>query len=255
MPRVLLPPPGVPPPHQFRFIEISGLYFGFLLGCIQAVLWWALLAFRATLEEPTVLPLWWFLPAAGAICGTVTNSLALGIIFNPIDPIHVCGVKLHGLFLQRQAEVSHEFAAISAARVITAKGCWEHIMFGSCSARFEAMVVSRVTRAIDRQVGLLRPLVPLLIGASNFRAARQQAAELMLRELPSCLSATYAYTEDAMDMQRLLESRMIKLSSSEFERVLHPAFEEDEWKLIAIGGLLGLAVGIFQLLFVFSDRL
>ena len=43
------------------------------------------------------------------------------------------------------------------------------------------------------------------------------------------------------------------LPSAEFEGVLHPVFEEDEWKLIAVGGLLGMWVGIFQALFVFGD--
>ena len=58
-----------------------------------------------------------------------------------------------------------------------------------------------------------------------------------------------------MDMQNILSRRMQRLRSAQFERVLHPAFEEDEWKLIAIGGLLGLAVGVFQLVFVFSGAL
>ena len=242
-----------PPPlahcSQFRFIELSGFYFGFLLGCVQAAIWWLLLEFRSTLEDSTLLPLWWFLPAAGAICGYVTNAVALGIIFNPIEPIHVCGLnafRLHGLFLQRQAEVSEEFATITSSRVITAKHCWERILFGNRRERFESMVLGRVTRAIDEQVGALRPFVPLLMGSSEYRAAPQQAAELLLQELPSCLMATYTYTEDAMGMQQLLAGRMKKLPSSEFERVLHPAFEEDEWKLIAVGGLLGLAVGVFQ---------
>jgi uncharacterized membrane protein YheB (UPF0754 family) len=43
------------------------------------------------------------------------------------------------------------------------------------------------------------------------------------------------------------------LPCAEFEGVLHPVFEEDEWKLIAVGGLLGMWVGIFQALFVFGD--
>ena len=54
-------------------------------------------------------------------------------------------------------------------------------------------------------------------------------------------------------MQNLLRTRMQALASAKFERVLHPAFEEDEWKLIGVGGLLGLAVGVFQLAFVFGD--
>ena len=39
---------------------------------------------------------------------------------------------------------------------------------------------------------------------------------------------------------------MCLLSSAEFERLLHPVFEEDEFKLIIIGGLLGVAVGFGQ---------
>ena len=241
--------------EEFRFIEISGLYFGFLLGCLQALLWWWLLQFRASLADPASLPLWWFLPAAGATCGYVTNALALGVIFNPIEPFYVCGAKVHGLFLQRQAEVSEAFATMAAAHVITARRCWERILFGNRCERFEAMVRARATRAIDQQVGALRPFIPILVGAATFRAAREQAAEELIRELPSCIMSTYAYTEEAMDMQRLLASRMKKLPSSEFERVLHPAFEEDEWKLIAIGGLLGGMVGVFQLLVVFGDDL
>ena len=66
------------------------------------------------------LSLGWYLPLAGALCGYVTNALALGVIFNPIEPIEACGLRLHGLFLQRQAEVSLEFATIVASRIVTA---------------------------------------------------------------------------------------------------------------------------------------
>lgn len=238
---------------EFRFIERSGLYFGFLLGVLQALLWWALLELQATLPDPSLLPLWWFLPLAGALCGYVTNNLALGLIFNPVEPIGCLGCVIHGLFLQRQIEVSEEFALISSARVITAANCWENILYGKGRHRFKSIVTRHTTRAIDDQVGVLRPLVPFLVGSDNFHAAKLQAADLIFDELPHCLRATYRYTEETMDMQRTLSAAMKALPSSEFERVLHPAFEEDEWKLIGVGGLLGLFVGSFQQLFVFKS--
>ena len=242
---------------EFRFIERSGLYFGFLLGIIQAFVWWLLLNFRNTYlaDNPSALPLWWFLPTAGALCGYITNALALGVIFNPIEPVHCCGCVIHGLFLQRQREVSHEFATIVAAQVVTASNCWENILYGSPRQRgvLVEMVTKIVCRSIDEQVGLLRPLVPLLVGSARFHQAKLQAAALLIEELPLILRATYRYTEEQMDMQNLLRTRMQALASAKFERVLHPAFEEDEWKLIGVGGLLGLAVGVFQLAFVFGD--
>ena len=242
---------------EFRFIERSGLYFGFLLGIIQAFVWWLLLNFRNTYlaDNPSALPLWWFLPTAGALCGYITNALALGVIFNPIEPVHCCGCVIHGLFLQRQREVSHEFATIVAAQVVTASNCWENILYGSPRQGevLVEMVTKIVCRSIDEQVGLLRPLVPLLVGSARFHQAKLQAAALLIEELPLILRATYRYTEEQMDMQNLLRTRMQALASAKFERVLHPAFEEDEWKLIGVGGLLGLAVGVFQLAFVFGD--
>ena len=55
-----------------------------------------------------------------------------------------------------------------------------------------------------------------------------------------------------MNVENVLSSKMKGLSSREFERVLHPAFEEDEWILIAVGGVLGMLVGFFQLLVIFE---
>ena len=54
------------------------------------------------------------------------------------------------------------------------------------------------------------------------------------------------YADDVMDLERLLRVKMAALPVEQFEGVLHPIFEEDEIKLIVIGAILGLLVGIFQ---------
>jgi len=53
-------------------------------------------------------------------------------------------------------------------------------------------------------------------------------------------------------MQKTITEAMKKLSSQEFEAVLHPVFQEDELKLILVGAALGLGVGVFQLYFIFQ---
>jgi uncharacterized membrane protein YheB (UPF0754 family) len=111
----------------------------------------------------------------------------------------------------------------------------------------------QVKRAIDEQVGLFRPLLPMVMGAEAFLAAKEQSAELVFNELPRMVHTTYAYTTEAMRAEQQLRERLQALPCAEFEGVLHPVFEEDEWKLIAVGGLLGMWVGIFQAIFVFSE--
>ena len=43
-----------------------------------------------------------------------------------------------------------------------------------------------------------------------------------------------------------LVSKMQQLTDEEFEGVLRPAFQQDEWKLIAVGAALGFLVGELQ---------
>jgi len=243
---------------EFRFIERSGLYFGFLLGLVQACVWFVLKeVIKGDVVQPgglyPELPTWWFLPAAGALCGYATNWVAMWLIFKPINPTTYFGcVTLHGSFLKRQKEVSETFANISAARLLTARNCWERILFGPRRDKMAAIVSRHVKRAVDDQVGFIRPLVPLLVGTDSFLAAKEQAAQLTFDELPNMVHSTYDYTTEAMKAEEQLRTRLQALPCADFEGVLHPVFEEDEWKLIAVGGLLGMWVGIFQAVFVFA---
>lgn len=47
----------------------------------------------------------WTLPAGGAIVGYATNWIALKLIFEPVDPVHIGPFAVQGLFLKRQNEV------------------------------------------------------------------------------------------------------------------------------------------------------
>ena len=60
--------------EEFKFIERSGLYFGFIFGLIQMVTWY-------------FFPYFWILPLFGLLVGYATNWLALKLIFQPVKPI------------------------------------------------------------------------------------------------------------------------------------------------------------------------
>ena len=43
-----------------------------------------------------------------------------------------------------------------------------------------------------------------------------------------------------------------KIEAKEFEGILRPIFQEDEWILILVGAILGALAGVGQLVFLFS---
>ena len=55
-----------------------------------------------------------------------------------------------------------------------------------------------------------------------------------------------------MQIQPTICQKLKELPPIDFEGVLHPVFQEDEIKLIIVGGVLGFAAGMLQVLTVLN---
>ena len=75
-------------------------------------------------------------------------------------------------------------------------------------------------------------------------------ASIILADLPRLIPASYEYTEEAMRIRPTIAQKLRELPPNDFEGVLHPVFQEDEFKLILVGGVLGFVAGLLQVLTV-----
>jgi len=71
-------------------------------------------------------------------------------------------------------------------------------------------------------------------------------ADKVVERMPDTLKHIERYAADAMDIRNTLVAKMQQLTPSQFEGLLRPAFQQDEWILIAVGAALGFLVGELQ---------
>lgn len=219
---------------EFRFIRNSGLYFGFLLGIVQAMTW-------AVTQSPWVIPLF------GGITGWLTDWLALRMIFEPKKPKRYFGLfTWQGLFIKRRKEVASEYGRLIAKEVLTPAAIIESILSGPLSDKLFSMVQKQVERTIDDGAGIARPLVVFAYGSTRYQEMKDLVAQRLIERLPETLKHVERYAEDAMDIQNDLSEKMKQLTEEEFEGLLRPAFKQDEWILIMVGAVLGALVGEIQ---------
>lgn len=103
----------------------------------------------------------------------------------------------------------------------------------------------------DKMTAELKPLAIAAMGAERFAAMKEAIAQKVLDEIPHIIDQSYEYTTEALGIENEMKTKMKALSPSEFEGVLHPAFEEDEIQLIVLGGILGAIVGVLQIYTIF----
>ncbi|MEO0897960.1 MAG: hypothetical protein AAFY71_16245 [Bacteroidota bacterium] len=236
---------------EFRFIERSGLYFGFLFGLLQMGLFLFLQLGMGVSQELAA----WTLPFAGLLVGWATNYLALRMIFVPLRPRKIGMFTIQGLFIKRQMEVAEEYAKIVAQRILTSEQIFQKMINGPTSERLMHMVQLQVKKAIDEIAGMSKPLFQLTQGTKKYVKVKNQIAQRFVDELPRSIKHIFGYAEEALDIEHTLKSRMQGLGPTEFVSFLRPVFQKDEWKLILVGALLGLGAGMMQMLLVFGGSI
>lgn len=217
---------------EMAFIARCGVYFGLVLGLVQTVVW-------ALTKDPLVMPLF------GAAIGWCTDWLAIKLVFFPRERRKILGVlPLQGVFQRRRDEVAKQYAAVVARDVMTVPNLVEGVLNGPQADRLRFMVRETVEQVIDEQAGLVRPLV----GADRFTDLKKAAADRAIRYLPTTMLTAERYATEALDIRDTIATKMRRLTRIEYEALLRPAFRQDEWKLIAVGAVIGAIIGELQVL-------
>ncbi|MPY99674.1 MAG: DUF445 family protein [Actinophytocola sp.] len=212
---------------ELTFIARSGIWFGFVIGVAQAVVW-------ALTKEPLVMPLF------GAAIGLFTDWLAITLVFRPRQPVW----RLQGSFHRRRAEVAHRYARLIADEVLTVPNMLAAVLSGPRADRMLSLIQDVVADAVNEQTRAFRPLGRRVAVGHLHRAAALKAMPM----IPHTARRANGYLTNAMDVAGMIERRMLALPADEYESVLRPAFKQEEPKLIVVGGVIGAIIGELQLL-------
>jgi uncharacterized membrane protein YheB (UPF0754 family) len=220
---------------EMAFIARCGIYFGLVLGLIQTVVW-------AVTKDP------WVLPAFGAIIGLFTDWLAIKLVFFPRRPKRFGPITLHGVFQRRRDEVAKQYAEIVARDVMTVPNILDAVLRGPKSDRLLLTIHRIVEDTIDQQAGIARPVITVAVGSETYLEMKHAAADRAVRYLPDTILHAKDYATGALDIRDTIATRMRRLTRIEYEGLLRPAFRQDEWKLIAVGAVIGAVIGELQVL-------
>ncbi|WP_291819250.1 hypothetical protein [Marinobacter sp.] len=219
---------------ELRSVVNNGAVIGGLLGAILAPIW-------------ARYPEMWFLPLGGFGVGFLTNWIAINLIFRPLHPRRVLFWNLQGLFLQRQSEISETWAWLVAEELLTVEKVADAMINGHHGDRTRAIIQKHLRPMLDSSL-IMKVTAQVAIGMSGYtnlkKAMNNQA-----------LHATYdVFGNPGFNKERIpvvagvLGDQMKSLKPAEFQDILRPAFREEEFQLMLVGGLFGALAGGLQYL-------
>lgn len=220
------------------FVRRSGIWFGFLIGLVQMAAW-------GFIHNP------WIMPAFGFGVGFFSDWLALTMLFRPHETKKVLGiVPFKGILHQQRQQITEDYAKILAKDLFSPDVLFEGILNGPTADKLFDTLQREVSAAIDAQTGLARPLVVLAVGTKRYREMKDTLTAVLIDRLPTTMGLVGDYATRTLDIENTIIEKMNALDPEQYEAILRPVFKDDEVMMIAVGGLLGGAVGELQVQFI-----
>jgi uncharacterized membrane protein YheB (UPF0754 family) len=219
---------------ELKFIINFGFFFGFAVGIPVAGL--------TALGGAAVLFV------AGPIIGWVTNWLAIVMIFEPVEWRRFGPLKWKGLFLRRQKEVAGVYADVVASDVVTVAHIADELVHGASGDRTRTLIMNALRPSLDQALGDIRPVVRLAVGPREYGEIREAVAEHGVEYAISPLAEPEFNREQGERIEEMMAEQMREMPPDDFSEMLRSAIRQDEWLLLAHGGVLGIFGGLLHAL-------
>lgn len=219
--------------NELRIVIWYGAVLGFFIGLFEV-------GFYAVLEK------WWILPLVGAIDGLVNNWLALQMIFRPYEKKRYFGIfPFQGLFPARQHEISAEYGEMMANEVLSPRDIFMMVL------HIDGRTLgAKALEIVEREMGMMINMIPMLLNVEMTDELKKRVLDTLVEKLPGIAAAheesVNGFLRERLAIEATVRETLRVMPKEEFERVLRGIFEEDEWILISLGGVLGGAIGLAQ---------
>lgn len=223
---------------EMSFVIRSGIYFGAPLGVVQALAWYG-------------IGRWWVLPFFGVLAGALTNWIALQLIAHPAEPVKIGRFTLQGLYLKRQREVSQLFGETFCRNFLNSHVLVTSLWEGEHADEVQRMVRRHIRNAIDHNM-ISSLLTRNALKNGGVRRVTDESVKMAIAGVTKTLQNPEINAKVTQPISDLVARRMRALAPRDFQKLLLPAFKEDQVLVVLVGGLLGGLLGFLQLVLLFG---
>ncbi len=192
---------------------------------------------------------WIFLiPIISAFIGWFTNWIAIKMLFHPKEPKKILGITFHGIFPKRQRQFAEKLGILVSTELISFSEIEEKITNPENIKKLLPLVEDRIDDFLRTRLSEAFPIISMFIGESTIG----QLKGIFLKELesmfPDLIKSYMKNIESQLDLQKIVTEKVYGFSSDKMEMILNQIMSKEFRFVEIIGGVLGLIIGIFQVL-------
>ena len=193
---------------------------------------------------------WYFLLILFPLCcgfiGWLTNRLAVKMIFSPLEPTKLLGLRFQGVLPKHHEHFSRQMAEVVTGDFMTTSEMVERLDLDEI---LEA-VKPELDGVLDEVLEDLRARIPedrkALLSDAATDAARQKVYEEIRAALPGAVDRVHKQADEVVDLNELITDKIISLGPAKFAEQIADLGQRELRYIVYYGGGLGGLIGLVQ---------
>ena len=174
----------------------------------------------------------------------MTNRLAVKMIFRPIRPINILGIKIQGLMPRRQADMAKSIGEIVGDHLVSHKD----IAKGLSKFDMTALLTEMLQIGLEPKINELRnlPLIGGFLTDDRIADLRKSIVESLLERKDEILGRIEQALEEGLDVQAIVTEKVAGFPVEKLESLVLQLAAKELRAIEILGGVLGVIIGLGQ---------
>ena len=192
---------------------------------------------------------WITIPAIGGLIGWSTNWLAVKMIFRPIKPRRILGIRVQGLVGRRQQDLAEAIGRVVGNHLVEHKDVVKSLN----KLDFSGILTNVLDRGLGPKVQELRslPLIGGFLTEERVRDIRNSIVAGIMQHKEAVIDEVERGLAKGLDVPALVEKKVAAFAVEKLEALILEVAARELRSIEVLGGVLGVLIGAAQVGFLY----
>lgn len=179
----------------------------------------------------------------GALIGWVTNILAIKLLFKPIVPFNILGIKIQGLIPKRREEIAKNIGDIVENELLSMNDIIDNVLTEKNIEEVKYILKTRTKEAISKKVPsiIIAPFKDKI--CLYVDSVVDEESDGIIAELTNKLNSG---NENGIRLASIVEEKVNSFELDKIENIIISVAKKELKHIEVLGGVLGFLIGIVQ---------
>ena len=188
------------------------------------------------------------IPLISAFIGWFTNWIAIKMLFHPKEPKKILGITFHGIFPKRQQQFAEKLGKLVSEELLSFTEIEEKIVNPDNLSKMMPLVEEKIDLFLREKLSIVFPMISMFIGQNTINQLKTVFMQELESMFPEIIGSYMKNIEAQLDLEKMVTEKVSGFSSDKMESILNQIMSKEFRFVEVIGGVLGLLIGILQVL-------